>query len=104
MNAAVGRYAAVIGLGSMGMGMARALRRAGFDVVGCDANPAAVEQFVREGGRGRARGADRSRAVRRKRCDLKRAGGRSLHLVSDNGPGCLPAACGAARVRRAPLS
>jgi L-threonate 2-dehydrogenase len=42
----------VIGLGSMGMGMARALRRAGFDVVGCDADPAAVEQFVREGGRG----------------------------------------------------
>jgi L-threonate 2-dehydrogenase len=36
----------------MGMGMARALRRAGFDVVGCDADPAAVEQFVREGGRG----------------------------------------------------
>jgi 3-hydroxyisobutyrate dehydrogenase-like beta-hydroxyacid dehydrogenase len=47
MNAAVGCYAAVIGLGSMGMGMARALRRAWFDVVGCDANPAAVEQFVR---------------------------------------------------------
>jgi putative dehydrogenase len=52
MDAAVGRYAAVIGLGSMGMGMARALRRAGFDVVGCDANPATVERFVREGGRG----------------------------------------------------
>jgi putative dehydrogenase len=52
MNANVGRYAAVIGLGSMGMGMARALRRGGFDVVGCDANPATVEQFVREGGRG----------------------------------------------------
>ena len=30
--------------------MARALRRAGFDVVGCDANPVTVEQFVREGG------------------------------------------------------
>jgi UDP-N-acetylmuramoylalanine-D-glutamate ligase len=28
MNAAVGRYAAVIGLGSTGIGMARALRRA----------------------------------------------------------------------------
>ena len=52
MNAAVGRYAAVIGLGSMGMGIARALRRGGFDVVGCDANPATVEHFVREGGRG----------------------------------------------------
>jgi L-threonate 2-dehydrogenase len=31
---------------------ARASTRAGFDVVGCDANPATVEQFVREGGRG----------------------------------------------------
>jgi putative dehydrogenase len=30
------------------------------------------------------------------------AGRHSLHLVRDNGPGCLPAACGAARVRRAP--
>ena len=52
MNAAVGRHAAVIGLGSMGMGIARALRRAGFDVVGRDANPATVEHFVQEGGRG----------------------------------------------------
>ena len=44
--------AAVIGLGSMGMGMARSLRRAGFNVVGCDVNPATVEQFVQAGGRG----------------------------------------------------
>ena len=44
------------------------------------------------------RGADRSRAVRRKRCGRKHAGRHSLHLVRDNGPGCLPAACGAARV------
>ena len=32
--------------------MARSLRRAGFDVVGCDADPSTVEHFVREGGRG----------------------------------------------------
>lgn len=51
MNAAVGNRAAVIGLGSMGLGMACSLRRAGFDVVGCDVNPAAVEHLVREGGR-----------------------------------------------------
>jgi L-threonate 2-dehydrogenase len=44
--------AAVIGLGSMGMGIARSLRRVGFDVVGCDADPSTVEHFVREGGRG----------------------------------------------------
>jgi 3-hydroxyisobutyrate dehydrogenase len=52
MNAAVVSRAAVIGLGSMGMGIAHSLRRAGFDVVGCDVNRAAVERFVQEGGRG----------------------------------------------------
>jgi len=52
MNAAVVSRAAVIGLGSMGMGIAHSLRRAGFDVVGCDANRVAVERFVREGGQG----------------------------------------------------
>jgi 3-hydroxyisobutyrate dehydrogenase len=52
MNAAVGRRAAVVGLGSMGMGIAHSLRRAGFDVVGCDVNRASVERFVQEGGRG----------------------------------------------------
>jgi len=52
MNAAVVSRAAVIGLGSMGMGIAHSLRRAGFDVVGCDVNRAAVERFVPDGGRG----------------------------------------------------
>jgi L-threonate 2-dehydrogenase len=42
---------AVIGLGSMGFGMAQSLRRKGFDVVGCDVNGAAVERFAAEGGR-----------------------------------------------------
>ncbi|HTJ26848.1 MAG TPA: L-threonate dehydrogenase [Candidatus Limnocylindria bacterium] len=56
--------AAVIGLGSMGLGMARSLLRAGFDVVGCDVAADAVQRFVAEGGRGAAdpahaaRGAD----------------------------------------------
>jgi putative dehydrogenase len=44
--------AAVIGLGSMGYGMALSLKRAGFDVVGTDVVLAAVERFVAEGGRG----------------------------------------------------
>ena len=44
--------AAVIGLGSMGFGMARSLKRAGLDVVGYDVAAAAVERFVAEGGRG----------------------------------------------------
>jgi putative dehydrogenase len=45
---------AVIGLGSMGFGMAAALLRAGLDVTGCDAVPAAVERFIAAGGRGTA--------------------------------------------------
>jgi 3-hydroxyisobutyrate dehydrogenase len=55
---------AVIGLGSMGFGMAQSLRRAGFDVAGCDVSRGAVDRFVAEGGRGAAspveaaRGAD----------------------------------------------
>ncbi|MEH3145794.1 MAG: NAD(P)-binding domain-containing protein [Methylobacterium frigidaeris] len=46
--------AAVIGLGSMGYGMAQSLRRAGLDVAGCDVNPDAVTRFSAEGGRGAA--------------------------------------------------
>ncbi|MBD9512090.1 NAD(P)-dependent oxidoreductase [Ensifer sp. ENS10] len=46
--------AAVIGLGSMGLGMARSMKRAGLDVVGYDITPAAVDRFTSEGGRGAA--------------------------------------------------
>jgi putative dehydrogenase len=45
---------AVIGLGSMGFGMATALLRAGLDVTGCDVMPATVERFVAAGGHGAA--------------------------------------------------
>lgn len=45
---------AVIGLGSMGYGMAQALRRAGLDVAGSDVMPDNVARFVAEGGRGAA--------------------------------------------------
>ncbi|MGI4977747.1 MAG: L-threonate dehydrogenase [Janthinobacterium lividum] len=44
--------AAVIGLGSMGFGMAESLRRAGFDVAGFDVAEANVARFVAGGGRG----------------------------------------------------
>jgi len=40
----------VIGLGAMGSGMAKSLRRAGHTVHVCDARPGAAEAFVREGG------------------------------------------------------
>src|SRR5580704_10558240 len=45
---------AVIGLGSMGLGMALSLKRAGLRVVGCDVATDAVARFVAEGGRGAA--------------------------------------------------
>lgn len=41
-----------IGLGIMGLPMARNLVKAGFDVVGYNLSPAAVEAFVEAGGRG----------------------------------------------------
>ena len=43
---------AVIGLGSMGFGMATSLRRAGFAVTGCDVSADAVARFVADGGAG----------------------------------------------------
>ncbi|WAJ27426.1 L-threonate dehydrogenase [Antarcticirhabdus aurantiaca] len=46
----VGRVA-VLGLGSMGLGMARSIARAGLDVVGFDPMSAAAEAFAAEGGR-----------------------------------------------------
>src|SRR5204863_9077086 len=43
---------AVIGLGSMGFGMATSLKGAGFEVTGCDVSDNAVARFVAEGGAG----------------------------------------------------
>jgi putative dehydrogenase len=44
-------HIAVIGLGSMGLGMARSLLRAGHAVSGCDINPDSVESLNAHGGR-----------------------------------------------------
>uniref|UniRef100_UPI002608B7E2 NAD(P)-binding domain-containing protein n=1 Tax=Bradyrhizobium sp. TaxID=376 RepID=UPI002608B7E2 len=52
MSASVKPRIAVIGLGSMGYGMATALKRAGFEVTGCDVAAEAVRRFVSEGGKG----------------------------------------------------
>lgn len=41
---------ALIGLGSMGMGMAKSMLRAGIDVVGCDISQVARQAFVDAGG------------------------------------------------------
>ena len=43
---------ALIGLGSMGFGMATSLKRAGFEVTGCDVAADAVARFVGDGGKG----------------------------------------------------
>ena len=48
------RKVGVIGLGSMGLGMARSLLRSGFEVHGCDVRPEAVDALVRDGGRAAA--------------------------------------------------
>ncbi|TIX05288.1 MAG: NAD(P)-dependent oxidoreductase [Mesorhizobium sp.] len=50
--AAAALRAAVIGLGSMGFGMATSLRRAGFEVTGFDVNEQVVARFLATGGRG----------------------------------------------------
>jgi 3-hydroxyisobutyrate dehydrogenase len=85
MNAAVVNRAAVIGLGSMGMGIAHSLRRAGFDVVGCDANPATVERFVREGGRGAPDPASAAAGVDAVVCVVVNAAQAEDVLFGDNG-------------------
>jgi 3-hydroxyisobutyrate dehydrogenase len=50
MSSAAKPKIAVIGLGSMGFGMATVLRNKGFEVKGCDVAPAIVAQFEKEGG------------------------------------------------------
>lgn len=55
------RRAAVIGLGSMGSGMAGSLLRAGFSVAACDVNPEAVARFATAGGRAAANAAEAAR-------------------------------------------
>jgi L-threonate 2-dehydrogenase len=50
MSSAAKTKVAVIGLGSMGFGMATVLRNKGFEVRGCDVAPAIVARFEKEGG------------------------------------------------------
>src|SRR5215468_10839073 len=52
MSQSVKPDVAVIGLGSMGFGMATSLSRAGFEVTGCDISAETVARFAREGGKG----------------------------------------------------
>ena len=52
MSSSATLHVAVIGLGSMGYGMATSLKRAGFVVTGCDVSADAVARFVADGGKG----------------------------------------------------
>src|SRR5712664_188760 len=54
---------AVIGLGSMGFGMATSLRRAGFEVTGCDVAADSVARFVKDGGKGAKTPAEAAKAA-----------------------------------------
>jgi putative dehydrogenase len=56
-------HVAVIGLGSMGFGMATSLRRAGFEVTGCDVMADSVARFVNEGGKGARTPAEAAKAA-----------------------------------------
>lgn len=53
-NSATNKVALVIGLGSMGMGMALSLKKAGLDVIGVDVSAEAVSRFTAAGGRSAA--------------------------------------------------
>ena len=54
---------AVIGLGSMGFGMATSLKRAGFEVTGCDVSAESVARFVADGGKGAKTPAEAAKAA-----------------------------------------
>ena len=54
---------AVIGLGSMGFGMATSLRRKGLDVTGCDVSAESVARFVADGGKGAKTPAEAAKAA-----------------------------------------
>ena len=57
------RRVAVVGLGAMGYGMAQSLKRAGFQVAGCDVVGATVARFAAEGGSAAANPAEAARGA-----------------------------------------
>jgi L-threonate 2-dehydrogenase len=77
--------AAVIGLGSMGSGMALSLLRAGFDVAGCDASPPAVERLAGQGGRAASSPAEAARGADFVVCVVVNAAQTETVLFGENG-------------------
>ena len=63
MTEITGPKICVIGLGSMGAGMAASLQAKGFAVTGCDVSPDAVARFVALGGQGAAAPAEAARGA-----------------------------------------
>ena len=49
-QSAADRKVGVIGLGAMGLGIAKTLRNHGYTVYACDARPGAAADFAKEGG------------------------------------------------------
>jgi 3-hydroxyisobutyrate dehydrogenase len=79
------KSAAVIGLGSMGAGMARALMRAGFSVAGFDLAPDNLARFKDEGGRPAATPADAARGAQIVVCVVVNAAQTESVLFGPNG-------------------
>ncbi len=79
--------AAVIGLGSMGFGMAQSLMRAGFDVTGFDVASAAVDRLVAEGSRAAANPADAANGADVIACVVVNAAQTEMVLFGPEGVG-----------------
>ncbi|MBS7701019.1 MULTISPECIES: L-threonate dehydrogenase [unclassified Chelatococcus] len=82
-----GRRVAVIGLGSMGYGMASTLLREGFDVVGFDVSSEVLSRFAQEGGRSAASPAEAVAGAAIVVCVVVNAG--QTHDVLFGPGGCL---------------
>jgi len=76
---------AVIGLGSMGFGMATSLRRAGFEVTGCDVAADSIARFVAEGGKGARTPAEAARSADIVVCVVLNAAQTEAVLFGQNG-------------------
>jgi len=80
-----GERVAVIGLGSMGAGMAHSLLRAGFDVAGFDLNPDAMRMLAEAGGAAAASPAEAAASARAVVCVVLNAAQTEAVLFGDGG-------------------
>jgi len=85
MSSAEKPKVAVIGLGSMGFGMASSLQRKGFEVTGCDVSVDAVDRFVKQGGIGAKTPAEAARGAGIVVCVVLNAAQTETVLFGQNG-------------------